>query len=462
MQVLETLINEEIRRIKKSDQFVIKYDISLIIHTPNEDIKALTISNYSIIRDYINNFSDVISITGIFGEGTINHRIIPYSKQLEATVKLKPLVNVPEYALLHDAKIKEYRLKAAIYDQSAKVVEGNSELASMMRTNDVSNIAEITFQLINPVQDKIRTQTVGTTFRDAKAIDVIRYILDTHSKINGIDKMFEVKGVDVEEGYDETVRNHIVVPHLTPVVSAPFYINKNTGGIYPTGFQYYLQRNHWYVFTPYNTKRYEKAEWTVTIINVPNGRMGQLNKTFRVTPTQLILLATGQVHYKRISDQSKMTDSHGIRFVDASKVTDGFGEVKDNKLVISRANNVNQFEQEDETNHDRYGVKEPVPIRESSNRIDTDTLNHMSDIAALKGAILAVEWENGAEDFIYPGTPIRYIYLDGKMPVQTYGRVMSVQATYRSESKGFIERKFVNTTQLICFVDDTIKSATMQ
>lgn len=462
MQVLETLIKEEIFKIKQAAQFAVKYDIQLTIHTPNENIRALTVVEYSVLRDYVNHFSDVLAVTAIFGEGTINHRIVPYNKQLEATIRLMPLANVPEYVKLVDLSIKEYRLKAAIYESSVNVIEGNSELANQLKTADNANISEITFQLVNPVQERIRTQTFGSVIRDCSPMDAIIYILTKHSKIQGIDKMFEVKGVDVEDGYANVPRKHISVPHNTPVVSVPYYINKNVGGLYPTGFQYYLQRNHWYVFSPFNTNRFEKADWTITIINVPKNRMGQLDRTFRTTPSQLILLATGGVKYFRFSDKSKMTNSHGVRFVDSKKITEAFGTVEDNKFVVSRADNVNQFEQADKTSENKHGVVEPTPIREATTRIDNQMLNHMSDIAAMRGAFLQIEWESGAEDFIFPGTPIQYIYLDGNMPVQTYGRVVAVEAYYRSDSRGMIERKFSNTTIISCFVNDTIKSPEMK
>lgn len=456
---LDLLIREEFNKIANSDQYVLKYDIKCVIHAPNEDIKAMFVLDFSLLRDYINNFSDVLSITAVFGAGTVSHRIIPYGKTLEATVTLRPLANVPAYLDSNSASIKEYRYKALVYDNSVSAIENNlaSDVSRVQR--DKEDITSVTFQLINPLQEKLRAQTFGGSIRNAIPLVAIRTLLTRYSKIEGIEEQYAVKGVDVAPGYSTTVRDHIIVPHSTPLIRVPLLIERVVGGIYSTGFQYYLQKNFWFIFSPYNVKAYAKSDNTLTVINVAKDKLAQLEKTFRVTPTQVILLATGEVKFTRLSDRAEYNESLGTRFISAKNVlgsakpSGGYGTTGGNKLVINRADNINEFQ--------APTSQETTFTKESPTRITSKLLSEYSNLAYKSGAMLQFIWENGVEDLIVPGMATRFIYMDGKLPKQVYGTVVAVESTYISETPGIIQKKFANTLIVSCFVEDVIKAKGM-
>lgn len=455
MHPLETLINEEFRKISQDSQYQVSYAITCTIHTPYQNIPMLGVTDFSLLRDYVNKFSDVLSITAFHGAGTIMHDIVPHYDKLEATVKLRPLANVPEYVENNANKIQEFRYKAIVYNLNMDVISGNNPLSINKRQADMESIESIRLQLVNPIQEQLRIKTFGGIVRNTNAMDFIRAILTRYSRIDSIDEKYKIEGVDVVPGYNTEIRDHIVIDHSTPITRLPMIVNEIVGGMYPTGFQYYLQQKHWYIWSPFDVKRYEKAPFKLTVINVPSNRLAQLEKTFRLTATQLIVLCTGDVSFVNISDRQTNNNSQGVRFVDASRVLDGFGEVKNNKFIVNRQQNINEFVSQD--------VKqENILIKESPDRITTNYLTQYSDIAFRKGQFLQFTWEYSADNLIFPGMPIRYIYMDGKKPMQVYGTVAGVESTYTPTIKTAVkDKRFANKTIVSCFVDTSVKSNEM-
>lgn len=453
MHPLDSLMKQEVDRIKSGQQYTLKYSIKCRLHAPNEDIDALFVMDFSLLRDYVNNFSDVLSITAIFGAGTVAHRIMPYSKELEATVTLRPLANVPEYVDSPNGTIKEYRYKAVLYDNSVSAIESNVVSDISRNQRDIEDISSVKIQLVNPLQEQLRAKTFGGAIRNSVPMYAIRALLTKYSKLESVETQNKVTGVEIAPGFNTELKEHIVIPHSTPVIRLPLVINDIVGGIYPTGFQYYLQRNIWHIFSPFNIKAFEKSENTLTVINITKDKLAQIEKTFRITPTQTIVLSTGEVKFVRLSDKAELNESSGTRFIDAKKIMNGFGTSGDNKLVVSRQKNINEFE--------TVNSQKTSLIKESKKRITTSYMSEYSNIAYRKGAMLQFVWENSIDDLIMPGMPLRFMYMDGAMPKQVYGIVIALESTYISDTKGSIQKKFSNNTVISAFVEDVIKNSEM-
>lgn len=453
MHPLDTLMREEFDKIVSSEQFLIKYDIRCVIHAPNEDIDALFVMDFSLLRDYMNNFSDVLSITAVFGAGTVTHRIMPYGKELQATVTLRPLANVPDYVKSQAGSINEFRYKAVLWDNAVSAIESNLQSDTNKNQRDIEDIQAVKIQLVNPLQEQLRAKTFGGMIRNANPMSAIRALLTKFSKLTTIEAQDKVVGVDVTPGYSLEVREHILVPHLTPVIRLPMVINDVVGGLYPTGFQYYLQKNLWYIFSPFNVKAFEKSEYTLTVVNVTKDKLAQVEKTFRITPTQIIVLCTGEVKFTRMSDRAEVNASSGTRFVDAKNILKGYGSTGDNKLRIVRKDNINEFESQ--------SSQSVSMVKESESRITTNYMNEYSKIAYKKGAMLQFTWSNSVDNLIIPGMPVRFMYMDGTMPKQVYGNVVALESAYVSEIKSVTQKKFTNTTIVSCFVEDVIKNSEM-
>lgn len=457
MHPLETLINEEVVRVKNSGNFVVKYQIRCQIHTPTHNYGALFVTDFSLLRDYINRFSDVLSITATFAKGTIIYGILPHAKDLECTVTLTPLANVPEYVKMDNVSITEYRYKAVLYENPQDLIKANLGTANNSAVANAEDIGYLQLQLINPVQEALRTKTYGGCIRNTSGAMAILTILTHYSKVPGISPKQVVKGVDVRPGYSIEKNEHILVPHLTPLIRVPRVIEELVGGIYPTGMNYYLQGNHWYVWSPFDTTRYGKDGISMTVINVPENKLAQIEKTFRVTHNQVIILSTGKVDFKPIGDKSITDSPAAVRFVDARKILGEFGRRVGNRLIVSAKDNVNVFQDPDIAKYNRMNF-----APEAETRITDNYLLEYGKLAMKKGAFLQFVWESSADNLIYPGMPVRFVYMNGKEPRQVYGTVVAVESAFQSETLGAMQRRFINKSVVSLFVNDKIDDANMQ
>lgn len=452
MHPLETLIKEEFNKIVNGPHYSVKYDIKCIIHTPLGDVESLFVMDFSLLRDYINNFSDILTITPVYGSGTVAHQIMPFGDKLEATVQLKPLANIPDYARSEAESIQEFRFKAILFDDAVEMIQSNTQSDSVKNQKNVEDISAIKIQLVNPIQLRLRDVTYGTVIRDVDPLTAIRYILTKFSKQPGSDRRSRVRGVNFAPGASREVRDHIKIPHLTPVIRIPMVIDRIVGGVYSTGFQYYLQQDMWYVFSPYNTKAFEVSESTLTIINVTKDKLAQAEKSFRLTPTQVIALSTGEVKFQRHSFKKDINESMGTRYVDAERVMNEFGVTGGNKFIVNRAANVNEY---------TTGSNSQTSAKESSFKISSKHNIERSQLAFRNGAILQAVWENSVDDLLYPGMPVRFIYMVRNEPKQVYGCLCAVDSSYVSESTSFMQRKFMNRSVLSFFVEDKIENEDM-
>lgn len=457
MHPLETLMKEEIVAVKNSGNYTVKYAITCQIATPTHIYGALFVDSLHLLRDYMNRFSDVLSITAIFGKGTIVHGILPHAKSLEAYITLRPLANVPEYVEQSNIGPIEYRYKAILYENPQELIKNNLTNTQSEQMSNSEDIGYLQFQLVNPVQEAIRTKTFGGVIRQSSGLDAIRAILTKYSKLEGIDTSQQIKGVDVQEGYTKDIKEHILIPHLTPVIRVPKLIEEVVGGIYPTGMQYYLQGSYWYIWSPYDTSRYGTDTVSLTVFNIPENKLAQIEKTFRITHRQLIILSTGAVDFKPIEEKHLPNTPPSLRFVDSRTILGGFGKVETNKLTIDGRENYTAIEDPaiTELNPSNLAVESQV-------RITDKYLLEYGEMAKKRGALLQFTWENSVDNLIYPGMPIRFIYMKDKIPHQVYGTVIALDSKFQSETQGMMQRRFLNKTIVSCFVTDKLLDKQMQ
>ena len=457
MHPLETLMKEEIVAVKNSGSFTVKYAITCQIVTPTHVYGALFVDSLHLLRDYMNKFSDVLSITAIFGKGTIVHGILPYAKELEAYVTLKPLANVPEYVEQGNIGPVEYKYKAILYENPQDLIKANNGTSHSEQTSNTEDIGYLQFQLVNPVQEAIRTKTFGGVIRQSTGLDAIRAILTKYSKLEGVDTSQQIKGVDVQDGYSKEINEHILVPHLSPVIRVPKIIEELVGGIYSTGMQYYLQQSFWYIWSPYDTTRYGKDDVSMTVFNIPENKLAQIEKTFRVTNRRLIILSTGAVDFKPIEEKELPNTPPNVQFVDSRRILGGFGKVEENKLKVDGRQNYTAIEDPAISTHNTNHL-----AVESEVRITDNYLLEYGEMAKRRGALLQFTWENSVDNLIYPGMPLRFIYMKDKIPHQVYGTVIALDSKFQSESQGMMQRRFLNKTIVSCFVTDKLLDPTMQ
>lgn len=436
--VLQTIMSQEISAISSSSPKVVSYNYKVLVHLPNgREIPALIVNSVNLLRDYYTRFGDVVSIQATFPLGEVIHDILPNHTDLEITLIKVPLRTSSKYEEITSEGNGVVRYTAKLYDAKSSLLEGKQMEASSRSQANVGNMMPLDFQLIPTILDEIRVKTFGSVIRESTPINAITCILMGNTPNS--------KGVTVEPNFDVKVKDHIIVPHLTRVVDTPKVINKLVGGIYPTGFKYYMQDSMWYLYSPYNITQYHLSDKTATIINLPKDKMSGMEVTFRTTAGQLIILGTGDTEHFDSSETTMQNSGNGFKFVDASKILEDFGEIKENRFIVDRTKNVNQV-----VNPHQQRKVNIAP--ESSQRITSSYNLEYSEVMRKGGSIVQVAWEASEVDLMYPGMPIRYMYMDSNVAKEVYGRLIATETKTRQTNRSVTQRIFTNDTILTIFI----------
>lgn len=442
---LETIMKQEVDAVRRSPPQVIAYNYKVIVHTPQRDINALMIGGVHVLRDYYTRFGDVLSVQASFAVGDVIHDILVHHDDLEITLIRIPLLATATYQTAGGHPQKVVRYTAKLYDAKNLLAEGKSLIAASKTEANSNNIMAVDFQLISPALNKLRVATFNGTVRDSSGMDTVRAII----KLTDPD----CKNITTEPGYDTTVKEHILIPPLTRVVDIPKRINQTVGGMYPTGFCYYRQDSGWYLFSPYNVNYYHTSPSTLTIINIAKNKLPEMEVTFRKTASQLIVLGTGDTSHIDFSETNIYNQGNGVRFIDSNSIIEGFGEVVNNKLVVDRTKNVTQMVDPTTKRNVNNAVQSPARI--------TDKYNlEYSELLRRSGSLVQVEWEAAEVDTIYPGMPVRYMYMDGEVAKEIYGRVIGVESKSRQTNRDPKQRIFIDDAILTVFVSRSAKPNT--
>ncbi len=445
IDLFATAFKYEIAQVFEQGSIGPRYTYSLSIIANGKEIPTTAVVGIHRLRDYINNYTDLLSLTFITSQDDLEYKIKPYQDNLEAIVTRRLVSSNPSIqqpSQMQRRVVAKY--KAVMADSSRDIIEQNNPFIKDRDVLRRSMSKPVTIQLIDPTVDKLRLLTVGTIPRDEYGMKVIETILTKFSKEATNLVGTSTLGLDIAPGYNDEVRKAIVIPDFTPVTSVPNLIAAESGGIYPSGFSYYLQDRIWYLYPPYNPKRFFSVKRNLTIVNVPKNRLAGLEKTYRNSNTQMIILCTGEVSHVDFSDQNQLNYGNGSRFLDAKRLTK-MGTMKNNRYMVDATKNLNEFQ----TTERNDGLSVAF---QGTNPITTNKNAQASLIAARMGSFVQLEWYNGDDSLIYPGMPIRYLYLADTKPTEAFGVVAAIETYQAPESDNIANPKLASKSAITVFI----------
>ncbi len=270
-------------------------------------------------------------------------------------------------------------------------------------------------------------------------------MLTKESATAKVDKARKVKGVDMVTASNKKARDHIIIPHGLPLVSLPEYIQKRCGGIYSAGLGYYLFNDYWYIYPCFDVTRFNKAQKTLTVINVPSNRFPGIERTYRKDGNNLVIIATGEVKFRDDSNTQQLNSGNGVRFTDAGNLLKGFVKTAGNKTIASRASNnseVISVERENGNNN----------VQLSDKAINSNPYVEYSKLARRQGSVISFVWENSNPILLFPGMPVRVMYLDGGDIKEVYGVSLKAHDYTHARDEGMVSKRYLTHTMLSVFV----------
>ena len=394
-------------------------------------------------QDFETKYADEIILTLAISGGMYAVDIYPFKDQIEILLIKNP-INEISNNLNTEAGVQTEKYVATLIDIGNPVIEGNAKFTPTKDALNLTTILEVQFQLVNKALQQIRLINVGGIYRKVLAADVVKTILTNEIKKLKIDGNRTPIGVDMVPNFNTKVRDHVIIPQGTRLVDVPEYVHVKCGGIYSSGFGYYLQNDYWYIYPCYDITRVSKATNVLTIINVPPHMYPSIERTYRVNGKSIVILATGDIKYRDDSEAQQLNAGNGVRFSSADNFTTKFETTSNNKTTISRG--LNNTEIIATTRVDKINN---API--SSNKINANFYLEYSKLARRNGANISLVWENSLPSIITPGAMVRIMYINNNSVNIINGVILKAHHYVSMKEKGVVSTRYVTRTALFIF-----------
>lgn len=445
MDILDSSLSRDINAILNGPAQNNQYYWTVQIHCgPADDtVESQKVLSIDYTCDYEINFADEIILRCVIGGGAYAYHVYPNLTQLEITLHQVPINEVGGGVNSADAKVSQ-RYIATLLNPFNPAVESNGMNQPNETSLDLTNQLETDFQLIAKPVNQFRMRTFGGIFRNQTTADVIKHILTSESAAVEVDAASVPQGVEMVVANNTTARDHIVIPQGKRLVDVPGYIHEQCGGVYNAGLAYYFTDDHWFVFPPYNNANFDQATRTMTIINVPANRLPAIEQTYQKVGNNLTVLATGDTKLKNFSEESIMTHGNGVRFGDADQFMENYAKSGDNKAVAGRGGSNNEFTTITRDN----GLNN---VLQAERRINSNPFWEYSQLAARDGSIVALSWENSDPTQLYPGMPVKILFLQDEEVSSITGLLIKAHHYVNTVGSGFQTNRHHTTSNLMVF-----------
>lgn len=445
LEIQNTPLYREIEAIVSGAEKPVHFTVEAIIHVGANvyyPLKLLSIDN---LEDYELAYADTMIVELSLSAGSFSTDIYPFKDQVDITIIKKPIGEVGNN-INPDKVIQSERFTAVLKDTGNPVIEGNTNATPSKDTLDLTNIINVKFQLINKAVEQIRMVTIGGIYRRVRAGELIRALLTAEINNINVEGVRKPLGVDLASGYNQEVREHILIPHGVKLIDMPAFIQNECGGVYSAGFTCYMKSDYWYVYPLFDVKRYGKADRVLNVINVPRNKFPGIERTYRQDGNNIVIMCTGEVQFSDDSESQQLVYGNGVVFPNMKQFMNGFSFTKNNKTTVSRgANNTEVISTARANGKNNVQVLSDLPA--------SNPLVEYSRLARRQGSFLTFVWENSNPSLITPGIPVKFSYIDNNKISAIYGSVIKAHHFTSLAGDGMMASKYVNHSVVVVFVD---------
>lgn len=420
----DSSIWSEVQDIVSAKTSRILYDYQGTVHTEKEDFAVWDLNSFEMVRDYATTVAGTGRVIFKIGLGDYVRRFYPYRNNLEFTLKRIPLKEGSTEANdRQEIMVERYK---AIFNPKNNPPIGGSELEtySSEQLNN-SEIVEVYLELVNRSMEPLRIKTTRGSFKNVKMADVIRSILGGESLKVLVDGRPSIDALDIVEPDNKETVPFVVLGDGFRMSSVPTYLQQNVGGVYNRGIGTFFQtvkgKKTWFVYPLYDTERADGPGKKIIFYAVPQDKMPQLDKSYRIDGDLVKVAATAQRKYSDTAELNLINEGSGYRMADARSFMKKPVEMTESgpKGVRTRLNHeVALKERDDGLNY--------VPM--NMNGPSSNPYAARSEVLSRHMAQVDIVWENADPELIFPGMPCRYIYLSEGKPVTLKGTVLLVHA----------------------------------
>lgn len=444
MEITTSQLYAEFKEIQAAGKNPVHYAWTLQFMADGKVIPVMKVLSISIERAYNNSYADNILVRVVLGAGTFHHDIFPYRTDLKAVLFREPIGEVSNAVDLTQ-DIEAQVMRATLVSDSSAIMEGNRKQTDSRYNMDITDLLEVEVGLTDLALEQLRMMTVDGIYRNVKTWELARHILTAASAAVTNDQDIAIRGVDVYRPANETVVPTVVLPTGTRLFEVPDYLHNRAAGLYSAGFGFYLQKHHWYFYPTFDLTRYDKSEKGLTLLRLPPDLYFGSERTYRITENQVIAIIGDQVKTSDPSEMLQLNLGNGLRYADAGAIFDGYGKTENNKTVVQRKANNTEYLIEDR-------AEQINNVQVSPTRITSNAHAQASQMAGRLGMYLSCSWQYSDPGAIWPGMPVRYMYMQGDQVYERKGVVQSVQHSIYLDKAGITSKRHLSSTSMLLFL----------
>ena len=444
MEITETPIYTEYQKIQMEGKTSSNFFWTLRIIANKKTIDAVKVVSVDVDRDYNTHYADQVVVRAVFMSGNVHFDIVPFRNDLKAVLTRTTIGEISS-GRDESVDVTTQVMRAVLSSGSSAVMEANRGYTAYREDMNRSELEELDIGVTDLVLEQLRTVTVGGIYRGVKMGDLTRHLLTNGSAQLEADDETKIQGVDMYESPNQDPVNTAIIPTGTRLYEVPDYIHYNIGGVYNAGMGFYLQDQHWYVYPLFDTKRYENSEKGLTIFRMPPDRFHGSERTFRKTDNQLIVVVGDEVQTADTTEHMQVNQGNGVRFSSPSELFNNFGTTEGNKTTVKRKDNNTEYvanERPDNINNAPF----------AQNNITSNAFVEASRLAQRLGMYLVCTWQNSDPSLIWPGMPVRYVFMVNDEVYECFGIVQSAKHAYTLHHPGVTSSKHICTSVLMLFL----------
>lgn len=313
------------------------------------------------------------------------------------------------------------------------------------RELDIRDLYNLDIDLMPYAVEAVQAAVCGGTWRNVKAIDVMRGVFIDVCKDFEYEGDKLIKHQRCAGGANDKVLGHITIKPGEYLTDLPSMLQKHHLGIWPTGINRYLQGDTWFFYPPYDVKRVEKETKVLTVIVAPEKPYGGSERSYLVDGDNLKIICTGTIGVVDPTQNNFLRDGDGIRYASASQVLDGdWLETKGGKAVATRSKNFNELRVKADKYTDHRTARAGAAFSDN-------TLQNLSVLAGRVGKIVTLSWSYADHTLIEPGMPCRVFYDDHGEVKELIGQVSGMHASIQTTQRAAAVGNHVTTCALFIF-----------
>lgn len=412
------------------------------LHTEDKDLDytdAVLLTDIYIIRDYVENMADYIEVKISIPLGTFLYDVYDKLDNIEVTlITTKQLTDNNQLF-----SVKE-RYKAAYLLEKNTSIPNTISQSKTDLNNQMPVI--ITLQLVDRSAETIRVKTTQGNFdmsinknKDMNIGTFLKSVISEQTNKILIENKQSLDSFNIEEIDNKDNLLSVTIPSNTRIVELPDYIQNNNIGVYNGDIGIYIQKfgiDHFnykkslFIYSLYNTKKYDKAEYKIIFYSPLASSMSVTDNTYKYKDKILRILPHSITKIEDNKETSISSTGSGFQCSNSNSFMKKPVVMTEKGPIFSPGELTTAVVFKDKKDNLNYAPNK---------QITNNQFKLTSNILKSNGNYFTTEISNIDHDFFYPGAKCKILYegKDGKI-TEVFGVIHKALITYSNSNLNLI------------------------